>query len=352
MLSDDYIHNAWYVCARSQDIGRSLHPVTVLGQNIVLYRQTGGAVAALEDACPHRKLPLSQGALEGDRVVCGYHGLTFDPTGACVAAPTQPGSVPGRARVVSYPLRERYGFVWIWPGDAARAAATPLIDIPDYDNPDWGRTTCGALDIDCNFLWITDNLLDPSHVAWVHLTSFAGAGTDNVPLEITEEAGRIIVWRWIKDRPPPPYYAPFLAFDGACDRKQHYECRLPAIAINKSIYTPAGTGGADEGLPETAFVNYSYNFMTPVDADRSLYFWFQHRNQRPDDAEMSDAMFAGATMAFNEDKAVLEAVHAGMKLARTPYINLGLDAAAMRFRRMVERAVAAEKPDTDGASAG
>lgn len=342
MHDDRFIRNTWYVCARSEDVARALLPRTILGERIVLFRRGDGSLAALEDACPHRKLPLSRGTLQGDHVVCGYHGLTFDGTGACVAAPTQPDAIPKRARVASYPVQERYGFVWIWMGEAAIAASTPLLDIPEYDNPAWGRTACGALDIACNYLWITDNLLDPSHVAWVHLTSFAGAGTDNVPLEITEGDDRLIVWRWIRDRPPPPYYAQFLDFGGTCDRKQHYECRLPSTAINKSIYTPSGTGGSDDGLPSQAFVNYSYNFMTPVDADHALYFWFQHRNQRPDDAEMSAAMFAGATMAFNEDKEVLEQVHAGMKAARTPYINLGLDAAAMRFRRMVQRRIDAE----------
>jgi vanillate O-demethylase monooxygenase subunit len=342
MLSDAWIVDTWYVCARSQDIGRALTPLMVLGERIVLFRRTDGTVAALEDACPHRKLPLSQGALTGDVVVCGYHGLTFDGSGACVASPTQPDAIPRRARVVSHPIRERYGFVWVWMGDPALAEAAPLIEIPEYDNPAWGRTQCGALDIACNYLWVTDNLLDPSHVAWVHVTSFAGAGTDNVPVEITENDDSVIVWRWISDRAAPPYYAPYLAFEGNCDRKQHYECRLPSTAINKSIYAPAGTGGADEGLPPEAFVNFSYNFMTPIDADRTMYFWFQHRNQRPDDGAMSASMFAGATMAFNEDKAVLEAVHKGMKHARTPYLNLGLDAAAMRFRRMVQREIGAD----------
>lgn len=342
MLADGFIRNTWYVCARSTDIGRALTPRTILGEKIVLFRRGDGTVAALEDACPHRKLPLSQGSLQGDTVVCGYHGLTFDGSGTCVAAPTQPDAVPRRARVAAPPVRERYGFVWVWMGEPSLAAATPLLEIPDYDNPAWGRTACGALDIACHYLWITDNLLDPSHVAWVHQGSFAGAGTDNVPLEITERDDGIVVWRWIRDRPAPPYYAPFLAFEGPCDRKQHYECRLPSIAINKSIYAPAGTGGDDNALPPSAFVNFSYNFMTPVDADHALYFWFQHRNSRPDDTAMSEAMFQGATTAFNEDKDVLEAVHRGMKTARTPAINLGLDAAAMRFRKMVERRIAAE----------
>ena len=153
----------------------------------------------------------------------------------------------------------------------------------------------------------------------------------------------ITVWRWIPDKPASPYYQPLVTFAGNCDRKQHYECRLPSTAINKSIYTPAGTGGDDDNLPKDALVNYSYNFMTPVDEDNTLYFWFQHRNQRSDDAEISERMFTGATMAFNEDKEVLEAVHRGMKSPATPHLNLGLDAGAMRFRKLVERMIAAEK---------
>jgi len=342
MQDNAFIRDTWYVCARSEDVGRALTARTILGENVVLFRRTDGSVAALEDACPHRKLPLSNGTLDGDTVVCGYHGLTFDGTGRCVAAPTQPDAIPRRARVTGYPVLERYGLVWIWMGDSDRADPAALIDIANYGDPGWASTARGALDIACHYLWITDNLLDPSHVAWVHLTSFAGGGTDNLPLEISEDDDRVIVTRWIPGQPAPPYYAPFLPFAESCDRLQHYECRLPSVAVNMSVYTPAGTGGAGKPLPDDAFVNISYNFMTPVDEDHSLYFWFQHRNARQDDAEMSERMFAGATMAFNEDKAVLEQVHRGMKNPRTPALNLGLDAAAMRFRKLVERRIARE----------
>ncbi|MCV2873074.1 aromatic ring-hydroxylating dioxygenase subunit alpha [Defluviimonas sp. WL0050] len=342
MFSGEYPRNCWYVAGRSEDFDQSLKPLRLFGEEIVFYRKADGTAVALEDACPHRKLPLSKGKIEGDRVVCGYHGLTFDGTGTCVAAPTQEGAIPKRARVKSYPIIEKYGFVWIWPGAPEKADIAELIDIPNYDNPGWGKTRRGALDIACNYLWITDNLLDPSHVAWVHLTSFAGGGTDNVPLEITEGEDRVIVWRWIPDRPAAPYYQQFIGFEGHCDRKQHYECRVPSIAINKSIYTPAGTGGDDDALPQTAFVNFSYNFMTPIDADHTLYFWFQHRNALADDEDVSRRMFEGATMAFNEDKDVLEEVHRGMKAPRSPHLNLGLDAGAMRFRKLVETRIAAE----------
>ncbi|GGH31183.1 vanillate O-demethylase monooxygenase subunit [Cribrihabitans marinus] len=337
-----FLRNCWYVAGWSRDFDRSLKAETFLGEEIVIYRREDGAPVALEDACPHRKLPLSQGNLKGDTVECGYHGLTFDCTGACVAAPTQPGSVPRRAVVKSYPVVDRYRLLWIWMGDPARADPDLIFPIENFDNPDWGLTDGGVLDIDCNYLWVCDNLLDPSHVAWVHVTSFAGAGTDDQPLDLKRTDRGVIVSRWIFDQPPSPYYANLLPFPGNCDRLQHYEMCLPAIALNMSVYTPVGTGGYDRPqVPET-YVNISYNFMTPIDADRTRYFWFQHRNTDPENREVSEVMNKGARMAFEEDRAVLEKVHKGMKTPATPHIDLGLDAGAKQFRLMLERAIAAE----------
>jgi vanillate O-demethylase monooxygenase subunit len=343
MRTDRFIRNTWYVAGRSEDFETRLTPLKLLDEEIVFYRTQDGTPAALEDACPHRKLPLSMGRLIGDTVECGYHGLTFDCLGTCVAAPTQGDPIPKRARVRSYPVRDRYGFLWIWMGDAEPG---PIMDIPNFDDPSWGRTPRGALSIACNYLYVIDNLLDPSHVAWVHVTSFAGAGTDNRPLDIEEYDDGVIVSRWIMGEPAPPYYRDMLAFGDNTDRKQHYECRLPSTAINMSVYTRAGTGGPGVALPDDAYLNISYNFITPVDADNARYFWFQHRNTDPANEATNTRMFDGATMAFNEDKAVLEAVHRGMKTRRTPYMNLGLDAGALRFRAKVDKRIAAE--DADG----
>lgn len=344
--SDGFIRDTWYVAGRSADFDASPAPLTILGDEIVIFRGEGDVPIALEDACPHRKLPLSRGAVEGSRIICGYHGLTFDATGACVAAPTQPGAVPERACVRSYPVADRWGFLWIWMGAAEAADPNDIIDIPHYDDPDWGRTACGALEMACHYLYITDNLLDPSHVAWVHLTSFAGAGTDDRPLVVEDIPDGVIVSRWIMNEPPPPYYAAMLPFGPTCDRKQHYEMRLPAIALNMSVYTPAGEGGADKALSENAFINVSYNFITPVDGTHSRYFWFQHRNMHASDTALSQKMFEGAVMAFNEDKEVLERVQTGMSARKTPYLNLGLDAGAMRFRSKIAKRIEAEtRPD-------
>lgn len=337
-----YLKNCWYVAAWSSDIGRTLKAETFLGENVVLYRKQDGTPVALEDACPHRKLPLSCGKLKGETVECGYHGLTFDSTGTCVAAPTQASAIPRRAAVKSYPVADRYRFLWIWLGDPALADPDKIFEIPNFDDPSWGKTDGGVMDIACNYLWVCDNLLDPSHVAWVHVTSFAGAGTDDEPLNLERHDSGVVVSRWITGKPPSPYYAKLVRFDGACDRLQHYEMCLPAIGVNKSVYTPEGTGGYGAAPVAETFINISYNFMTPIDADRTRYFWFQHRNDHADDKAISTYMNDGARMAFTEDREVLEKVHEGMKHATTPHIDLGLDAGAKSFRQMLDRAIAAE----------
>lgn len=338
-----FLKNCWYVAAWSKDIDRELKAETFLDNNIVFYRQEDGQPVALENACPHRKLPLSDGKLIGDTVECGYHGLTFDCFGSCVAAPTQPNAIPRRARVRSYPVIDRYRLLWIWMGDPEKADPELIFPIENFYNEDWGLTDGGVMDIDCNYLWVCDNLLDPSHVAWVHVSSFAGAGTDEEPLNLEKTDRGVIVSRWIENKPPSPYYEKLVSFDGLCDRLQHYEMCMPAIGLNKSIYTPTGTGGYGKPHVNKTFINISYNFMTPITADKTRYFWFQHRNGDPKNKEVSEYMNAGARMAFVEDKDVLEKVHIGMKGMTGSNLDLGLDAGAKTFRLMLDRAITAEK---------
>ncbi len=341
-----YLKNCWYVAAWGRDIGRTLVACTIIDEPIVLFRQADGRPVALENACPHRKLPLSMGRLKGDHIECGYHGLQFDFKGKCVAAPTQ-NRIPPRAQVRSYPVAEKFGLLWIWMGAPDLAEEALLYSVENYGHPGWGVTEGGSLEFNCNYLYVVDNLLDPSHVAWVHETSFAAPGTDNAPLATAALDDGMIVSRWITDQPPPPYYAPFIKFEGRCDRYQHYEVRVPGIAINKSIFTPPGTGGNNRPLHDKAFVIVSYTFMTPISEDKTRYFWFQHRNTDPDDESISERLNAGAMLAFGEDKAVLEAVHLGMTNKRTGNIDLGIDAGALRFRRKLQNMVSLEHDAAD-----
>jgi vanillate O-demethylase monooxygenase subunit len=199
------------------------------------------------------------------------------------------------------------------------------------------------MELPCNYLLMCDNLLDPTHVAWVHQTSFAQAATKDTPLRVSKAENGIIVHRWMMNVDPAPFYKKVIGFTGKCDRLQHYEVRYPAHALIRAVFTPAGTGGPDGPLHPDTFIMDSLNFMTPTTASETRYYWFQLRNIRPDDAELSAMMTADVQHAFEEDRAVLTEVQKGMSDKRTPHIDLPIDAGQLRFRRRLEAMIAEEQ---------
>ena len=78
-----FVRNAWYAAAWSEEIGRELVERWICGMPVVFYRREDGTAVALEGTCPHRQYPLALGRLKGDRIECGYHGITFGCDGAC-----------------------------------------------------------------------------------------------------------------------------------------------------------------------------------------------------------------------------------------------------------------------------
>ncbi|RQZ57291.1 aromatic ring-hydroxylating dioxygenase subunit alpha [Burkholderia sp. Bp9004] len=346
-----FLKNAWYVAAWDKDVTRRLTPVTMLGERIVLYRKADGTPVALEDACPHRMLPLSMGRLTGDDVECGYHGLTFDCSGACVRAPGS-ARIPAQAKVRRYPVAERYGLVWMWMGDEASADPDAILTIDEWDDPAWGLNRGDAMTIDCHYLYMTDNLLDPSHVAWVHRSSFGNAACESEPLKTSVTDNGVTVSRWMRDVDVAPFYAKFVRFAGRCDRKQHYEVRFPSVAVIKAIFTPAGTGSDDCIAHPDVFLMNSYNFMTPIDDAHTRYFWFQTRNFAPGDEHVSRAFDEDVRHAFEEDRVVLAAVHEGMARRRKPNIDLAIDSGPLRFRRAIGQMIEAERAAAVACEAG
>src|SRR5690606_28290292 len=115
------LRNQWYVAAWDDEIlGDTLLERTILGQPLVIYRKSNGHPVAMNNKCPHRHAPLSMGRKEGDSLRCMYHGLRFDPTGACVEIPGQE-RIPPSTCVRTYPMVQKHRWIWIWMGDPALA---------------------------------------------------------------------------------------------------------------------------------------------------------------------------------------------------------------------------------------
>ena len=106
-----YVLNTWYPLTWSRNVARALSAHRIVEQQVVLYRTEAGQVVAMEDACPHRLMPLSMGKLKGDAIECGYHGMTYDCTGTCVRIPGQ-AQIPSNAVVRTYPTHEHMARAW------------------------------------------------------------------------------------------------------------------------------------------------------------------------------------------------------------------------------------------------
>jgi len=183
---------------------------------------------------------------------------------------------------------------------------------------------------------MTDNLLDPTHVAWVHEGSFAQDATKDTPLRVTKTDDGVTVHRWMMDVEPAPFYAKIVPFEGNCDRLQHYEVRYPSQALIRAVFSPAGSGGPDQPFHKNTFIMDSYNFMSPTTATETRYYWFQLRNIRPDDEGLSQMMSEDVQHAFEEDRAVLNEVQKGMDERTSPHIDLPIDGGQLRFRRQLQ----------------
>lgn len=173
------IFESWYVVAASTDVGRELSSITVLNQKLVFYRACDGTPVVMDDRCPHRRYSLSKGRLEGDTVQCGYHGFTFDRTGACVFAPGVEGDL--NFGVKTYPAVERGNWLWVWMGQgAADPADIPMPGIAE-------QTPYGiylyTLNL-CNYLLVHENLLDLTHLHYLHGPMVAAAEYANIPPDV------------------------------------------------------------------------------------------------------------------------------------------------------------------------
>ena len=187
-----FLRNYWYVAATDAEIGRKPLARTILGEPIVFFRTEAGAPVAMEDRCAHRHLPLSMGKLVGDELQCHYHGLRFGTDGRCTRIPGQE-QIPRGAKVKTYPVAERYHWIWIWMGDPALADPAAITDFHWLDDPNhWGAKS-SYLHVEANWQLVVDNLLDLTHLAFVHDTTIGNLRWPSTP-RCRSRARRTMSW--------------------------------------------------------------------------------------------------------------------------------------------------------------
>ena len=229
----------WHPVAYADSVAAP-YATTLLGEPLVLWRDARGVVHAFRDVCVHRGTALSLGRVEGDEIVCAYHGWRYGADGACTAIPqlAEPTCVPSRARAVTYHTRERYGIVWA----ALDAPARPIPEVPELDDAAWRVVRTGPFAWKCDASRQVENFTDFGHFAFVH-PGLLGDPAQAVitPYEVAVEGP---VLRYAYGRPDAPNTDEFPVF-AADERKDATRRTRYALHLPYTIVEHIDWGGRD-----------------------------------------------------------------------------------------------------------
>ena len=342
----NYPLNAWYVAAWDYEVNRTILARTIAGRPLAIYRTEDGRPVAMADACWHRLAPLSLGKLVGkEDIQCPYHGIRYNSAGRCVSMPAQETINPS-ALVPSFPVVERYRYLWIWLGDPTLADPATIPDMHQMSDPGW---TGDGLTIHapCNYQLVLDNLMDLTHEEFVHTSSIGQEELSESDFITTHDDHTVTVTRWMLNIDPPPFWRKnmrdkFPGFEGKVDRWQIIHFESPTT-INIDVGVAKAGTGAPEGDRSQGVNGYVMNTISPETDRSSHYFWSFQRNYCLDSQLITTQLRNGVHGVFGEDEAMLTAQQAAID-ANPDYefYSLNIDSGGMWVRRLIERMLEAE----------
>jgi len=337
--------NTWYVAAMPEEIDAKPLGRKVCGESIVFYRGEEGRVAALEDFCPHRGAPLSLGYVSEGKLVCGYHGLEMGCEGKTIAMPGQ--RVRGFPAIRAYPVVERYGFIWVWPGDASKADES-LIPVQEWhDNPEWAYGG-GLYHIQCDYRLMIDNLMDLTHETYVHSNSIGQKEIDETPCKTTVEGDMVITSRFMEGIEAPPFWklalrGNHLADDVPVDRWQICRFTPPSHVMIEVGVAHAGKGGY-EASAEHKVYSVVVDFITPETETSIHYFWGMARKCNPKDKAPTATHREGQGQVFGRELEMLERQQKNLLAwPERHLLKLNIDAGGVQSRKIIDRLIAEEQ---------
>ena len=341
-----YAKNLWYVAALASEVeAEALFSRTILDTLVLIYRKQDGTAVAMRDRCPHRFVPLSMGKRDGDDVVCAYHGLKFDCEGKCSHNPHGNQHIPDAAKVQSFPLVERYGFLWIWMGDADKA--DPNI-IPDYTGLIDGHPNSVGYTYmyrECNYELINDNVMDLSHIDHLHGEVITTRGKLSPQVPKINETDHSVTARWEWEQTPALLILNEFLPEPMASARHFIEITWEAPT---NIQLSVGCTQDDAAALdlEGCVGQYDLHICTPESVGTTHYFFATRRNHLEEDGEFNKMKIQAMHDAFvTEDGPALDAVQQQMEstdlFAMKPVL-LPSDIAAVKVRRKLDGLVQAE----------
>jgi phenylpropionate dioxygenase-like ring-hydroxylating dioxygenase large terminal subunit len=334
-----YLRNVWYMAAWSTEVDEALLRRRIANDPILLFRAADGQAIALTDRCPHRFAPLSAGTREGDVLRCAYHGLAFGTDGRCVHNPFS-DTIPKGAAVRAWPVHEQDGIVWLWRGEAKHVDVSL---VPDFSAllGDGIEPVRGLMPMNAPFQFATDNLMDLSHIEFVHRGSFAGAGVIFAGKHEVRQDGATLHSNWWMPNVPAPGHT-YGIYERGLPTDHWLEMRWNAPA---SMLLEIGA--VRVGAPrESGVIIWQAHIVTPESDATAHYFWASTRASRVASEEGDARLFAMMSQAFEmEDKPIIEAAYDnldGNDFWSARPLFLGIDAGGTRARRLLERMIVQE----------
>jgi len=303
-----YARNVWYMAGWSHEFpADAIVSHSYLGERMAFYRTSAGELVALEDRCAHRFAPLSLGCIEGDNLRCMYHGMLFSSDGECVEIPGQ-DLIPKQAKVRKFEVVERSGWVWFWAGDK-QADFTTIPEMLPVDEPESYSARTGYLDYAASHQLISANLLDFSHLAFVHRDSFNAdqEWTNAKPERQVLKNGIQLDW-WVRNQTLPPGMG---GKEGELvDQRALYQYLIPGVLRLMPSSYPAGSAPLSGSGPcnaEPVLDDFNGQAVTPIDEKNSRYFFSWITAAGENSEAHVDGAFKVACAAFAEDKRMIEA---------------------------------------------
>jgi vanillate O-demethylase monooxygenase subunit len=306
----NYPKKCWYVAATCDEIAQSPLGRRLLGEEVVLWRGASGRVVAFVNRCAHRAFPLSHSRIDGDRLVCGYHGCTYDIDGKCVHIPSQP-QVPTGMRVRVFPVIEEPPFVWIWLGPPAAAPGSEPPRVPWVNDPAWS-TFADAWQVSANYMMIHEHYLDFSYAPILHATETTVSYT-----------------RLLPDASMADWEADATGLDRALTYKRRERGTFASPAMHFQSWEVASSS-------DQVHTTTRIHGITPETETSSHVFMQSARNYRLNDDAVTDRLRSFLAEVARRDISTLEMAsnHSGYDMWRGG-VEFQADAAILRARRIV-----------------
>lgn len=254
----------WHPVAASAELPKGTKKVRILGEDLVVYRDTSGNVGLVDWQCPHRKASMEYGIPEENGLRCPYHGWLFKEDGACLEQPAEPAESTFKNRICikSYPVQEKAGLIFAYMGPSP----APLL--PNYDLfvEEKAVRSIGTAVLPCNWLQIMENSVDPTHAEWLH-----GVYMAYVQNEMGQHLDKkgflrhhvkigfdVFDYGIIKRR----------MLDGGTEEDEDWKVGHPLVFPNM---LKVGSGG-----------RYSFQIRVPIDDTHTMYYWYLCLKPRED----------------------------------------------------------------------